>query len=212
MARIDLQLKNTDAGGASLTLPNIIGLTDQEGWPGRRTDNTAGGTQGLNTKELAASLAAPYLEHNAIEVTADSSGETPSTTDIWGERTLLLKCPAITLGNGKTQGQRLMLVCQSASGCTVSHSNNVILTLGNGKIRALLWNGSTWTLADRQNTSTLADADTIMLRDANGRVQVASPSAANDAANKAYVNQCVNNRISVSVSNGVATIRLTTQA
>lgn len=210
MAKINLTLKNTDTGGASLTFPRITGLTDP--WPGERTQNTASGTQGLNTRELAASLAAPYLEHNAIEVRADSSGNTPSTTEIWGERTLLLKCPAITLGNGKTQGQRLTLVCQSANGCTVSHNNNSIFTLGNGKIRVLLWTGSSWTLEDRQNTSTTAVGDTIMLRNANGRVQVAYPSAANDAANKAYVNQCVNNRISVSVSNGVATIRLATQA
>lgn len=202
---IDLTLTEHDAGGATLTLPKVTGVTDDAGWPGCITsDADSGGAQGLTTSELCRSLSASFLARNAVEVD-------DSTTDIWGDRTLVLKSANIQLGNGVTEGQRLTLVCAVSSGCNITGTN---IHINNGKIRDVLWDGKAWVLADRQNTAIQVTAttggDTLVLRDANGRAQFQDPVAAQDAATMGYVRRCINDKIKVTVAGNVATISVKT--
>lgn len=207
---IELNLKEHDAGGATLTLPKVTGVTDNAGWPGCITGDVDdnGGAQGLTTSELCRSLSASFLARNAVEVT-------DSTSEIWGDRTLVLKGANIQLGKGMTEGQRLTLVCAVGSGCNIIGENVRTAThIDNGKIRDVLWDGAAWVLADRQNTAIKVTAttggDTLVLRDANGCAQFHNPIAAQDAATMDYVRRCINDKIKVTVAGNVATILIKT--
>lgn len=190
MARVDLTLGNDDASGATLMLPRITGMTDQTYWPGCITnDADGGGAQGLTTKELCRSMSASFLARNAVEVD-------DSTSEIWGDRTLVLKAANIRLGNGVTEGQRLTLFCAVNGGCTVTGENaRTNIHIDNGKIRDVFWDNEAWVLADRQNTAIDAQGDKLVLRDTDGRAQVTDPVAPLDIATKNYVDTIVKRRI-----------------